>query len=126
MIGTIAKNPGPSTYMGQKPGPGGDRWYNCMPLYHGTGGITMGVHMMSGASTAIGRKFSTSNFWKDVRDSQSTMMIYVGETARYLLSAPPSPDDKNHMIRLAYGNGLRPDVWAKFQERFGKFTTNAR
>lgn len=38
---------------------------------------------------------------------------------RYLLAVPPSPDDKNHNVRLAYGNGCRPDVWEKFRERFG-------
>lgn len=46
------------------------------------------------------------------------MTIYVGETARYLLAAPPHPLERAHKLRLAYGNGLRPDVWNKFQERF--------
>jgi hypothetical protein len=46
-------------------------------------------------------------------------LVYVGETARFLLSAPPSPLDKQHKVRLVFGNGLRPDVWGKFQERFG-------
>ena len=77
-------------------------------------------HLMAGNSIAIGRKFSLRNFWKDVRDSESTVFVYVGETARYLLSAPPSPDDKNHKVRLMFGNGMRPDVWPRFQERFGK------
>ena len=116
--GTLVRNP--AVFFGQTPGPGGDRWYNCMPLYHGTGGLSIVTNMMSGPSVAIGKRFSTTNFWKDVRDSRSTMMLYVGETARYLLSAPSSADDKNHRIRLAYGNGLRPDVWTKFQQRFGK------
>lgn len=43
----------------------------------------------------------------------------MGEAARYLLAAPPSPLDKQHKVRCMYGNGLRPDVWTKFQERFG-------
>lgn len=38
---------------------------------------------------------------------------------RYLLAVPPSPEDKNHCVRLAYGNGCRPDVWEKFRDRFG-------
>ena len=74
---------------------------------------------MSGITLAIGRKFSLSSFWSDVRDSEATFVIYVGETARYLLSAPPSPLDKQHKVRCIHGNGLRPDVWTKFQERFG-------
>ena len=75
--------------------------------------------MASGIGIAIGDKFSVSNFWKDVRDSDATVILYVGETARYLLNAPPSPQDRNHKVRLMHGNGLRPDVWERFRERFG-------
>ncbi|RFU31176.1 hypothetical protein B7463_g5166, partial [Scytalidium lignicola] len=97
----------------------GDRWYDCMPYYHGTGGIMAMNMMMSGVTLCIGKRFSTSKFWDDVRDSKATWITYVGETARYLLAAPPHPLDKEHNVRAMYGNGLRPDVWLKFRERFG-------
>ena len=90
-----------------------------MPYYHGTGGQSAMAMMMSGLSLAIGKGFSVRNFWNDVRDSEATTIVYVGETARYLLAAPPSPLDKQHKARCMYGNGLRPDVWLKFRERFG-------
>jgi hypothetical protein len=39
--------------------------------------------------------------------------------------APPEIDpatgenlDKKHCVRAAMGNGLRPDVWGRFKERF--------
>ena len=57
---------------------------------------------------AIGKKFSTSGFWRDIHDSQATGFIYVGEMARYLLGAPPSPLDKGHRLKCMCGNGLRP------------------
>lgn len=69
--------------------------------------------------TGIGKKFSTSKFWSEVHDSRATWITYVGETARYLLAAPPSPLDRDHNVRCMFGNGLRPDVWFKFRERFG-------
>jgi acyl-CoA synthetase (AMP-forming)/AMP-acid ligase II len=90
-----------------------------MPMYHGTGGVQAVSTMMSGVTLCIGKRFSTSKFWGEVRDSRSTWITYVGETARYLLAAPPSPLDKAHFVRGMYGNGLRPDVWLKFRERFG-------
>ena len=108
-----------SKYCGQRRGPGGDRWYNCMPMYHGTGGIGAMTCIMSGVSLAIGKGFSVRNFWRDVRDSESTFFVYVGETARYLLAAPPSTLDNQHKVRCMWGNGLRPDVWLRFRERFG-------
>jgi len=95
-----------------------DRWYDCMPLYHGTGGVLAVQMMMIGITLCIGKKFSTTNFWHDVHDSRATWITYVGETARYLLAAPPSPLDRDHNVRAMYGNGLRPDVWIKFRERF--------
>jgi len=105
--------------MGDTEGPRGDRWYSCMPLYHGTAAISLISCLVGGVSIALGPKFSVRNFWKDVRDSESTVFVYVGETARYLLAAPPSPQDKVHKVRCMYGNGLRPDVWEAFRERFG-------
>ncbi|MCJ1308751.1 hypothetical protein MMC25_002405 [Agyrium rufum] len=99
-------------------GPTGDIMYDCMPYYHGTGGVIAMTTMMAGVTLAIGRKFSVSNFWQEVYDSNATMFIYVGETARYLLASAPSHLDRKHRVRCMHGNGLRPDVWTRFQERF--------
>ncbi|CAJ2499657.1 Uu.00g025100.m01.CDS01 [Anthostomella pinea] len=104
-----------------------DIFYTSMPLYHSSAAI-MGLMqcMESECTFAIGRKFSTKTFWKEVRQHNATIIQYVGETCRYLLAAAPEIDpttgeamDKSHNVRLAFGNGLRPDVWEKFRERFG-------
>ncbi|KAJ4297536.1 hypothetical protein N0V90_005428 [Kalmusia sp. IMI 367209] len=105
--------------LGMTPGPNGDRWYVPMPLYHGTGGTTALSCLMTGITLCIGKKFSTSKFWTDIRDSRSTAFVYVGETARYLLANPPSELDKKHNVKVMFGNGMRPDVWHRFVERFG-------
>ncbi|KAL4917677.1 hypothetical protein BDW62DRAFT_218017 [Aspergillus aurantiobrunneus] len=104
--------------MGDADGPDGDRWYSCMPLYHGTSAMALIICLTTGMSIAIGRKFSVRQFWTDIKDSDATAFVYVGEAARYLLAAPPSARDKEHRVRLMYGNGLRPDVWERFRERF--------
>lgn len=104
--------------MGDTDGPDGDRWYSCMPLYHGTSAMSLMTCLSTGVSIAIGRKFSVRQFWTDIRDSDATAFVYVGEAARYLLAAPPSALDKEHRVRLMYGNGLRPDIWERFRERF--------
>jgi acyl-CoA synthetase (AMP-forming)/AMP-acid ligase II len=88
-------------------------------MYHGTAGVVFVGCMMSGITLCIGKKFSATKFWDDIRDSDSTAFVYVGEAARYLLTQPPSPRDKDHRVHLMFGNGLRPDVWKKFQDRFG-------
>ena len=100
-------------------GPGGDIWYISMPLFHATGGMNAFGCMVSGQTLAISKKFSVTNFWKDVYDADATVILYVGETARYLVNAPPGPYENSHRVRLMHGNGLRPDVWEKFRQRFG-------
>ena len=116
---------------GRLRGPKGDLVYNCMPFFHGTGGLNLVSNLFSGTSVAIGKKFSLKTFWLDCIDSKATMFCYgefieititaqllnfpVGEVARYLLSAPPSPNDREHNINFMMGNGLRPDVWNRFQ-----------
>lgn len=94
--------------------------YTSMPLYHSSASLLglMAV-LYSGATLSLGAKFHRKQFWEDVRATGATHIQYVGETLRYLLSSPPSPLDKAHKVRTAYGNGLRPDVWPKFKERFG-------
>ncbi|KAK9416340.1 putative Fatty acid transporter protein [Seiridium unicorne] len=104
-----------------------DVFYTCMPLYHSSATVMGFSHVLeAGATLAIGKRFSTKTFWKDVRRFDATMIQYVGETLRYLLAAPSEIDqvsgeklDRKHRVHTAFGNGLRPDVWEKFRERFG-------
>jgi citronellyl-CoA synthetase len=96
-----------------------DRMYNCLPLYHGTGlmvGLTSAFTV--GASTVLRRRLSVSAFWDDIRKHQCTSFVYIGEFLRYLMSVPESPRDKENPIRTIVGNGLRPDIWLQFKNRF--------
>lgn len=96
-----------------------DRVYCCLPLYHSAGGMmAVGAALMSGGSIALARRFSASQFWSDCVRHQATSIQYIGELCRYLVNSPPHPEERSHVIRSAMGNGLRPDVWQAFQERF--------
>ena len=96
-----------------------DRVYVCLPLYHATGGVGgVGIALFSGGTLIIRRKFSATNFFADCRKYQASIAVYIGELCRYLLNSPEQPDEANHKLRVMMGNGLRPDVWGPFQERF--------
>ena len=96
-----------------------DRMYNCLPMYHSIGGVLVpGATLVGGGSVVIREKFSVSEFWNDVTRWDCTMFQYIGEFCRYLLHAAPSSKDVNHRIRLACGNGMAPDVWDEFKDRF--------
>ena len=96
-----------------------DRVYNVLPLYHSAGGvIAVGLALTSGASLVLKRKFSVNEFWDDVYKYKVTIFQYIGELCRYLLNAPTHKYEKDHNLRMVTGNGLRPDIWDDFKERF--------
>jgi citronellyl-CoA synthetase len=97
-----------------------DRMYICLPLYHATGFLLgIGSCLYSGASMFVRRRFSATQFWPEVQKHQTTLFIYVGELCRYLAMAPECPDEKNNPLKTMLGNGLRPDIWDTFRNRFG-------
>jgi fatty-acyl-CoA synthase len=96
-----------------------DRMYDCLPMYHTTGGVlATGAVLIAGGSVAIREKFSAREFWDDIVRFDCTLFQYIGELCRYLVNSPPNPKEKAHRLRLCCGNGLRPDVWPKFKTRF--------
>ena len=96
-----------------------DRIYCTLPLYHATGGIcAVGMALTAGGALILRRRFSASEFWEDCRNYRATFFQYIGELCRYLLNAPPHPDDGKHSLRGIAGNGLRPEIWLAFRKRF--------
>ncbi|MBV8744636.1 MAG: long-chain-acyl-CoA synthetase [Xanthobacteraceae bacterium] len=96
-----------------------DRLYNCLPLYHAIGGILAPLApLLGGASVFVRPGFSASVFWDEVIAQRCTIFQYIGELCRYLLSAAPHPRERDHVLRLCCGNGLRRDIWNAFQQRF--------
>uniref|UniRef100_A0A4W5QNG8 Arachidonate--CoA ligase n=1 Tax=Hucho hucho TaxID=62062 RepID=A0A4W5QNG8_9TELE len=94
--------------------------YDCLPLYHSAGNIMgVGQCLINGLTVVVKKKFSASRFWEDCIKHNCTVVQYIGEICRYLLSQPVRPSEKGHRVRLAVGNGLRPSVWEAFTERFG-------
>ena len=97
-----------------------DRIYCVLPLYHSTGGLcAVGAALLNGGTLVLRRKFSATDFWKDVAEKSCTMFVYIGELCRYLANSPESEWEHKHKLKLAFGNGLRPEVWRVMQSRFG-------
>jgi fatty-acyl-CoA synthase len=88
-------------------------------MYHSHGGMLgPGIALAAGGSCYIREHFSARAFWSDAIAQNCTMFVYIGELCRFLVNTPASPDDRAHKIRLCLGNGLRPDIFATFQQRF--------
>jgi fatty-acyl-CoA synthase len=96
-----------------------DRMYDCLPMYHTSGGIcATGAMLAVGGTVFIREKFSAGAFWDDVVSYECTAFMYIGELCRYLVNAPPQPNERAHRLRIACGNGLQPEVWNQFKARF--------
>ena len=94
--------------------------YISLPLFHSNPiHIGLASAFRGGSAVALARKFSVSNFWKDIRKFKATCFNYIGELCRYLLNQAPDSEDRNHNVYKICGNGLRPDIWKEFKDRFG-------
>jgi fatty-acyl-CoA synthase len=96
-----------------------DVMYDCLPMYHTSGGVlAIGSTLIGGGTVFIREKFSAREFWDDVVRHRCTLFMYIGELCRYLVNSPPHAQERAHQLRLCCGNGLRPDIWTQFQSRF--------
>lgn len=96
-----------------------DIFYTPLPLYHTAGGMmSIGQALLFGATVVIRKKFSASQYFADCKKNNCTVGQYIGEMCRYILATPDSGTDKAHKVRLIFGNGLRPQIWPQFVERF--------
>lgn len=98
----------------------GDKLLCALPLYHGSPlMLGLGCCLVTGTPLVLLPRFSASEFLQRAEACGATALLYVGDLGRMLLATPPGPRDRRHRLRLAVGNGMAPEVWSAFQQRFG-------
>ena len=94
--------------------------YVSMPLFHSNAVIAgWGPALAVGATLALRRRFSASQFLPDVRRVGATYANYVGTPLSYVLAQPPQPDDADNPLQRVFGNEGAPADLGRFAERFG-------
>jgi crotonobetaine/carnitine-CoA ligase len=97
-----------------------ERLYTCLPLFHGAAQVNLSLHALSaGATLVLGRRFSASRFWDEVRTHRVTQFNALGSILPMLLARPPSGRDRDHQARKAFAAPAPPPVLHPFEERFG-------
>ena len=111
----------PGVMLAQRFGLGpDDTCYLSMPLFHSNAVMAgWAVAVAAGASIALRRKFSASQFIPDSRRFNATYANYVGKPMSYILATPPRPDDADNPLRVVYGNEAAPRDIDRFAQRFG-------
>ncbi len=103
-----------------------DIGYMAMPMFHSNAlfaGWSPIVYV--GGTLALRRKFSASGFLPDVRRFKATYFNYVGKPLTYILATEPRPDDKDHSLRVVFGNEAAERDIHRFEERFGVPVTDS-
>lgn len=110
----------PGVMLAQRFGLGpADTCYLAMPLFHSNAVMAgWAPAVAAGASIALRRKFSASQFIPDVRRFGATYANYVGKPLSYILATPPAPDDGDNPLKVLYGNEGAPRDIDRFARRF--------
>lgn len=97
-----------------------DVLYTCLPLFHGNALFLSTIRgLVGGMTVALGRRFSASRFWDDIRRYQATTFNALGAMIPILLKQPARPDDRNHTVRLVLSAATPAWAWEEFEKRFG-------
>ena len=96
-----------------------DTFYTPLPLYHGNAqNLSTLPAMLANAKLALGRRFSASQFWQDIRKHRATTFNYIGAMVSILYKQPPSELDPRHHVRFARGAGAPAELIEDFERRF--------
>lgn len=96
-----------------------DTLYTCLPLFHGNAqNLTTMPALLTNARLALGKRFSASNFWNDIRLYGATVFNFVGTLIPMLYKQEGKPNDWDNPVRLARGGGVPPEIWRDFEKRF--------
>ena len=96
-----------------------DTIYTAFPLFHSNATVCAVMPaLLSGGRAAIGKRFSASRHWDEIRRFGATIMDYMGATLAILWKNPPESNDADNPVRLAWGVPI-PEFADGFEKRFG-------
>ncbi|WP_329426200.1 AMP-binding protein [Streptosporangium sp. NBC_01495] len=103
-------------YMGLR---ADDVLYCPFPLFHiDAATLTVVAALACRGTAALGRRFSASRFWEEVRAFDASVFNFMGATLTILWKQPPGARDRDHRVRLAWGVPM-PEWQRGWEERFG-------
>jgi crotonobetaine/carnitine-CoA ligase len=100
--------------------PEGERLYNPLPLYHvNSGTITCLAMMLTGGCQIQPDRFSPSEWWREVAQTEASIVHYLGVVGPMLLNQPDNDWEHRHQVRIGAGAGMEPQLHSVFEARFG-------
>lgn len=93
--------------------------YCAQPLFHIDARAFLSGSLHTGATIALGRRFSVTRFWDEVRAHQATVFATIGTMLWLLYKQPARPDDAEQPARLAICSSTPREILRDFEARFG-------
>ena len=99
---------------------GAERLITPLPLFHMNALAVSSTAMILAAGCVVQLdRFHPKTWWRDVAESQATIVHYLGVMPAILLSLEESPLERAHQVRFGYGANANPSDHAAFEARFG-------
>jgi len=96
-----------------------DILFTCLPLFHSNAQVLcVYPALIAGARATIYERFSSSQFWKWIKESGATLFNSLGAMSYFLWNQPPVPEEKGHKVRLALISPAPHDMLKEFMKRF--------
>jgi carnitine-CoA ligase len=97
-----------------------DNLHTCLPLFHCNAQMTTFMGALSVGSTAyLNRKFSLSNFWRWIDESQASMTSLLGAMLVLLAKSEGKPTDAQNSLKFINGAPLPDVLHPVIEKRFG-------
>lgn len=99
---------------------GDDVIYTCLPIFHGNAlWYSSYPALWAEATLALSPRFSSRQFWDEIRRTGATQFNALGAMINILLKQPASDADRDHRVRQAMMLPLSPEAYRVFTDRFG-------
>ncbi|SJM65426.1 AMP-binding protein [Agrococcus casei] len=97
----------------------GDVFYVWEPLIHIGGAQLLLLPLIKDVRLALSERLSVRKFWHEVSAFGATHIHHLGGVLQMLLSAEPSPIEREHGARITWGAGATSQIWDDIVQRFG-------
>jgi crotonobetaine/carnitine-CoA ligase len=93
--------------------------YCVQPLFHIDARGWFSTTVCQGATLVLGRRFSVSRFWDEVRENAVTSFGTIGTMLWLLHKQPPTPSDADIPATRAMCSSTPREILREFESRFG-------
>lgn len=98
----------------------GERMLTPLPVFHMNAmAYSLMAMITTGGALVLLDRFHPRSWWDDVRESQATIIHYLGVMPSMLMGAAPSTSDRAHKVRFGFGAGIDRGLHETFETRFG-------